>query len=179
MYYGTNHRMTTPQLLTLNGALGLGIPLLVGAILFVVFRTMFESLKDAKTEYESEGIELDSKPQWVTVRLNNYASPAAPKGISAYSKNPNVLLLTRKNLLLVRNHNNGWTTRMGFKFIRIDRTNLQRLKVTSINNTLHIHCDSPPNASGQFTISLPVDNAEQWVQQLINAGAQRENGVTP
>ena len=105
--------MTTPQLITLIGALGLGIPLLVGGILFVVFGTMFENLKDAKMAYKSEGIELDSKLQWVTVRLNIYASPAAP------------------------------------------------------------------NASGQFTLTLPVDNVEIWEQALLNAGAQSNNGVTP
>lgn len=144
-------------------ALGLGIPLLVVALLGLVFFLIGQALDRARAGLEAEGVVMASKRVRITTRYQNFRAPSllAAGGIRM---NPGYLVLTRERLVVLQR-----PQRYGI-FARAD---LGRFRVgVAENGTLQLHSDEPPGATGSVDYRVPVGDAAAWVKALTAAGAR-------
>jgi hypothetical protein len=145
--------------------LGIGIPVFVTAILFVVFRAVQKAIARQRAELEREGIERDSGLLWITARFTNFRGPGFYAGRSV-GKARGRLVLTRERLVVLT----GAGPRRYGAFSRADLG--QFVVSTAEDGALHIHSDSPPGATGSLDYRVPVSDPVNWVTALTAAGAK-------
>ena len=129
--------MASPSLPSLGVLLGVGIPAFVGAVLLLVFSLVARAAARMRAELEMEGVVLDSGPQWITIRYNNFRSPGLYKGV-AITRMRSSLILTQKRLVMTPH-------RRPYRFI--GKKELQHFTAgVAEDGSLQIHSDDPPNA---------------------------------
>ena len=146
--------------------LGVGIPLFVLALLGGIFALVFSSIRKAtarmRAELASEGIVLDTGPQWITLRLTNFRAPGLAVGVSVNKSRASLVLTQRRFVMLPSRR----------AFCRVDRKDLARYTVGLDGGALVIHSDDPPNASGSIDYRVTFPEAQAWVNALTDAGAR-------
>lgn len=148
--------------MVLGVSLGIGIPLFVALILFIVFTSVRRAIARQREAIASEGVVLDSGPQWITIHLKGFRAPGRAVGVGV-EKARMSMILTKKALHFVPNR---------WRFLHFERSGLDHFVVDIEGGALHMHSDDPPNASGTIDIKLPVSNASEWVAALTEAGAK-------
>jgi hypothetical protein len=151
-------------LATLVVSLALGIPLLVGTILFFAFRAARATARRVRAALELEGVILDSGTQWITMRYRGYRAPGIYRGVGV-TRTRGALVLTQQRLVVTPGLRRG--------NLRVARAELGRFAVgVAEDGALQIHSDNPPGATGSIHCHIAVGDAARWVKALTEAGAR-------
>lgn len=140
----------------------LGIPIVVLAILGVVFYLIGKVLDQARAELDAEGVEKASERVIISTRFKGFRAPGLIT--SGFRKNPGYLVLTRERLIVLQR-----PQRYGI-FARGDLGHL-RVSVDD-DGALRVFTDEPPGATGSVSYRVPVPDAADWVKTLVAAGAK-------
>jgi hypothetical protein len=139
----------------------LGIPIVVFAILGVVFYLIGKVLDQARAELNAEGVEKASERVIISTRFKGFRAPGLIT--SGFRRNPGYLVLTRERLIVLQR-----PQRYGI-FARGD---LGHLRVSVDDGALRVFTDEPPGATGSVNYRVPVPDAADWVKTLVAAGAK-------
>lgn len=139
--------------------------LFVGVVLFLSFGAMRRSAARALVRLQEEGIVLDSGPIHMKATFRGFRGPRVAIG-AGMRAGPTRIVLTQRGLRFVPMGQNR------FGFASTDRDLIGRFEVGAKDGKLHLHSDNPPNASGTVDILLSVSNPAEWVDALMQAGAQ-------
>lgn len=136
---------------------------LVTAVLVIVFAAIRKAIDRAADALAPEGIELDSGRITVTTRLRNYRGPGIYSG-GGIRRNPARAVLTKERLYILQRPQ---------RFGVIDRADLAKFTVGTLDGKLHLRSEQPPGATGTIDFRIPVRDPETWVAALAGAGASR------
>ena len=135
---------------------------LVASILVIVFGAVRKAVDRAAEALAPEGIELDSGPLKLTVRMRDFRTPTFYSG-GGISVVPARVVLTKQRLhLLARPQRYGI----------IDRSGLGAFTVGVVDGRLHLQATDPPGATGSIDYRIPVRDPDAWVTALRAAGAR-------
>ena len=167
--------MIATGLIILFVSLAVGIPVLIAAILLLVFRLIRRATARARAELNLEGVVLESGRLWITIRYKGYRAPGFYRG-GGVTKTRTYLVLTRKRLTLLMPGSQS-NQRLFWRGYAIARGDLGRFTVgVAEDGALHIHSDDPPYAKGSIDYRIAVGNAAAWVKALTEAGARLHAG---
>jgi hypothetical protein len=157
--------MSSAGLTTLFVSLGVGIPLFVAAILILAFSLVGRVKAAERAALDHEGVVLDSGPQWITIRYNNFRAPRIYRGVG--------ITKTRGSLVLTRQRFGVLTGGRQRPYNLIARSDLARFAVgIAENGALRVHSDDPPGATGSIDYRVALGDAAVWVKALAEAGAR-------
>jgi hypothetical protein len=144
-------------------ALLVSIPILVVGILLAVVTFARRVQARRRAALEAEGIVLDTGPQRITVRLENFHGGGVSHHKSTESMRA-ALVLTGKRFVL---------TPSGRAYYDVPREMLGRYTVGAADGELQIHSDNPAHATGSIDYRVKLSDASAWVDALVAAGAKR------
>jgi hypothetical protein len=104
-----------------------------------------------------EGIELDSGPAWVTVRMRGYRAPGI-NGVAVIRKGRGRLVLSKQQLAFVPRSR------------RIAYADFGRFTAWEEAGALRVGTDDPPGATGHIDFRITVGDAAAWVAMLRERG---------
>ena len=157
--------MMTAGIVILIVSLAVGIPVLVGAIIILVFSLVRRARARERVVLGREGVVLDSGPQWITIRYKNFRAPGIYRGVGI-AKTRGSLVLTRQRFAVLTG---GYQRPYSF----IARSDLGRFVVgIAEDGAFQIHSDEPPGATGSIDYRAAVRDAAAWVKALTEAGAR-------
>ncbi len=146
--------------------LGVGIPVLVVALLLLSWMWTNGRIARSREALEPEGIVLDSGRRWIRVKYRNFRSGGMVRGVGS-SNVPGQLVLTGQRLAVLMGRQ--------LPFADILRSDLGRLCVDTAGDALCLQADDLPGATGSIEYRVRVGNAEAWVKALTEAGARRRS----
>ncbi|MBA3391673.1 MAG: hypothetical protein H0T89_03465 [Deltaproteobacteria bacterium] len=138
----------------------IGPLVVVAVVLVIVFGAVRRAIDRAAESVAVEGVELDSGPVTVTVRMRDFRAPGIRSG--GIRRVPGRIVLTRRRLHIL-----GRPQRYGI----FDRADLDRLTVGIFDGRLHLYSTDPPGATGSIDYRVPIKDPERWVAALTAAGA--------
>ncbi len=144
-----------PLVLSITGSL-----VIVGVVLVIVFSAVRRAIDRAAERVAVEGVELDSGPVTVTVRMRDFRAPGIRSG--GLRRVPGRVVLTKRRLHIL-----GRPQRYGI----FDRADLDKLAVGILDGRLHLYATDPPGATGSIDYRVRVDNPERWVAAIVAAVA--------
>ncbi len=137
----------------------------VGVVLAIVFGAVRRAIDRAAERLAAEGVELDSGPVTVTVRMRDFRTPDSYRS-GGIRRAPGRLVLTKRRLHIL-----GRPQRYGI----FDRAGLDQLTVGILDGRLHLYAIDPPGATGSIDYRVRIKDPERWVASLTAAGALRSS----
>jgi hypothetical protein len=138
------------------------IPVFALGIVGLVFALVARAQARMRAALEAEGIQLDTGPQWITIRYDNFRAPGFYRG-SSFAKLRARLVLTSQRFVL---------TPAKRRYFSVPRSDLSRYTVELEGGELHIHSDTPSQATGSIDYRVQLADAPAWVDALTAAGAK-------
>lgn len=142
-------------LVSVAGALAL-----TALILFVVFSALRGQISAEAARLANK--ELDSGLVKMTTRYDQFRTGRLYRG--GLRMNYTQVVLTKTHLHLIERPQ--W-------YGVFPRAELSKFTVGIVDGKLHLHSQSPPNATGGIDYRIPVADPERWVKALAAAGAKR------
>ena len=141
-----------------------GTLLFTGVLVTLIVSSVRRVTRRQMAELEAEGIVLDSGRVAMTFHFRGFRGPMVAIGVGVRA-GPGRIVLTRERLVFVPHGQNR------FGFAVMGRADLARFTVDTREGRLHMHSDSPPNASGSVDILVSVASPGEWAAALARAGA--------